>query len=97
MSESDLSLSLSLSLTHTHTHTCPTAENSLISEMHVDDLKTRHFLSALPLPQTTAHHRDEKTKHHPFSYSKHVTVILISRPQLALGPYTFILYSKCPL
>lgn len=86
-----------ISLSLTHTHSCPTAQNSLVSEMHVDELKTGDFLSALPLPQTTAHHRDEKTKHHPFFYSEHVTVILISRPQPALGPYTFVLYSKWPL
>ena len=58
--------------------------------MHVDDHKTGDFLSALPLPQTTAHHHlplsDVKTKHYPFSYSKRVTTILISKPQTAPDP-----------
>ena len=84
-----------ISHTHTHTHTCPTAQNSLVCE---NNHKTGDFLSTLSLPQTTAHHclpfSDAKTKHHPFSYSKHVTVILISKPQPALDPHTFILYSK---
>ena len=74
--------------THTHTHTRVLQHRTALFVKN--DRKTGDFLSALPLPQTTAHHclpfSDAKNKHHPFSYSKHVTVILISKPRQQWTP-----------